>query len=276
MLGLNDRWIARHGLYLGSLPGHQRMATYAYLLDRRVNLVLGYPVTVDIGRPAEPFAGSRAAVRWFVPMLSDLGRLPESARLVEIPISPTRKLLALYLLPSPRVDEALARYRWPAHALNLQPLDRTRRPDSVPILPAGTRVDFATAESDRYVWYGWSGRDFNLRWSTGNQAAIVFGVSELRTSALRVKIGRFLYRGSPEAQRLSVELNGTQISTLTLSTPEPREYVIELPAPLLREENMLGLVVPKGETLAPPDGRQDPPRLGVRLQWMELQTAGRG
>ena len=43
MLGLNDVWVAHHGLAIGSVPGHQRRATATYLLERRVKLVIGHP-----------------------------------------------------------------------------------------------------------------------------------------------------------------------------------------------------------------------------------------
>ena len=46
MGGLNDRWVARHGRIVGSRPGHQRIATLDYLLERGVNLVVGVPLVM--------------------------------------------------------------------------------------------------------------------------------------------------------------------------------------------------------------------------------------
>lgn len=42
-LGLNDAWVARNGILLSNLPGHQRMASLDYLLDRHVDFILGSP-----------------------------------------------------------------------------------------------------------------------------------------------------------------------------------------------------------------------------------------
>ena len=274
MLGLNDRWVAREGLALDARPGHQRMATFAYLLDRRVNLVLAHPITVDIHAPGAAFAASRAALLRFVPMLSDHDRLPEAARVVEIPISATRKLLALYLTRNPRVDAALERHHWRAHALDLREPDRTRPPGPAPALPPGARVDMTTGEGDGYLWYGWSGREFNLRWSTGDTAAIVFGLGRAGASILHVEIGRFLYPGRQGEQRVSVELNGTPVATLTLSGTDPREYAIALPGNLLREENTLTLAVADARTREPLGRRGDPPRLGISVRWLELRPSG--
>jgi hypothetical protein len=46
MLGLNDPWIARHGLPVRTQPGHERTAPLAYLLERGVQLVIAHPVVV--------------------------------------------------------------------------------------------------------------------------------------------------------------------------------------------------------------------------------------
>ena len=49
MYGLNDKWVARNGVVIGKniygfeRPGHVREATFDYLVERGVNLVLGQP-----------------------------------------------------------------------------------------------------------------------------------------------------------------------------------------------------------------------------------------
>lgn len=42
-LGLNDSWIAKNGVMLSSLPGHQRITSFQYLLDQKVDFILGSP-----------------------------------------------------------------------------------------------------------------------------------------------------------------------------------------------------------------------------------------
>jgi arabinofuranosyltransferase len=111
MLGLNDHWIARHGAVVGNRPGHQKKATFRYLLARRVNLVLNHPWLrlAKEGRSTGYSAGeiSRHFVR-----LAPGDRLPPEAAVVEIPISPGRRLAALYLTPSPAVEAAIRAHGW--------------------------------------------------------------------------------------------------------------------------------------------------------------------
>jgi len=107
MLGLNDLWVARHGRHLTSHAGHRRIATLDYLESKGVNLVIGHPVMVSSDSEA-------AAVRlkWLVQGLEPSDRVPESARLVEIPIDRGYRLIALYLVKSERVDSVIARQGW--------------------------------------------------------------------------------------------------------------------------------------------------------------------
>jgi arabinofuranosyltransferase len=47
MFGLNDRRVVRNGVTFNvDLPGHQRIATWDYLMQRRVNLIVGHPQIV--------------------------------------------------------------------------------------------------------------------------------------------------------------------------------------------------------------------------------------
>src|SRR5207344_3415513 len=43
MLGLNDKYIAKYGHYFGRAAGHERIATLAYLQERKVNLIISHP-----------------------------------------------------------------------------------------------------------------------------------------------------------------------------------------------------------------------------------------
>jgi arabinofuranosyltransferase len=106
MLGLNDRWIAREGRIVGFKPGHQKLATFDYLLSRKVNLVLGHPQVI----PADFADRLRYRVedlKDFHVLDADPARLPVGACVVEIPLNPKFSLLALYLTPNPAVDLAI-------------------------------------------------------------------------------------------------------------------------------------------------------------------------
>jgi arabinofuranosyltransferase len=122
MRGLIDPWVARHGIIVSTVPGHQRMAPMSYLIERGVNLVVGHPQVVPRagGLPgAFPLAG-----------LAQLGladatnaTVPEGARVLAIPMSGERWLLVLYLVAHPDIERAIAEQRWAAI-----PLSRAVRP----------------------------------------------------------------------------------------------------------------------------------------------------
>ena len=114
MLGLNDPWVARNGRLLRPRAGHRRAATLEYLVQRRVNLVIGHPTLVDSDSAAaavEPAA--------FIPGFRDTDDIPDSARIVEIPIDCGYRLVALYLTPSARADSVIAARRWRVRPVRL-------------------------------------------------------------------------------------------------------------------------------------------------------------
>ncbi|HEX9698527.1 MAG TPA: hypothetical protein VGD06_03620 [Acidobacteriota bacterium] len=123
MRGLVDPWVARHGIIVSTVPGHQRMAPLAYLVDRGVNLVVGHPQVIARQR------GLPAAYT-----LSSLGQLgladaspatvPLGARILGIPMPGDRLLLVLYLVRDLAVDRAIAEKGWPTVPLvdSVEPL----------------------------------------------------------------------------------------------------------------------------------------------------------
>ena len=107
MLGLDDPWIARHGRYLSSRPGHHRVATLGYLVGRGVNLVIGPPAMVNSDSLARTIELER-----FIWGFGRQDTVPEDARMVEIPIDHGYSLVALYLVRSEHVDSVIARRGW--------------------------------------------------------------------------------------------------------------------------------------------------------------------
>jgi len=116
LCGLNDRWIARYGMVVGDVPGHQRTAPLDYLIERRVNLVIGHPRMVwdslsgpiDLSEvPTRPWiAGAR------------IGRtVPERARAIEIPIERGYRLRVLELTPNATLDRAIEAGHWPVREI---------------------------------------------------------------------------------------------------------------------------------------------------------------
>lgn len=111
MLGLSDRWVARHGDILGSWPGHQRVAPYSYLEQRGVHLIIGHPMLRPASQPratAYPYQYFR---RWALPT-SRSETVPATARVVEMPVADGRYLPMLYVRRHPVVEQQVVRGGW--------------------------------------------------------------------------------------------------------------------------------------------------------------------
>ncbi|MGH7730862.1 MAG: hypothetical protein ACRENJ_06375, partial [Candidatus Eiseniibacteriota bacterium] len=107
MLGPCDRWVARHGLPYTNVPGHRRVASLDYLVRRRVALVIGHPTPAPPGR--RPLCRSDLGGVW---PWGTSGEPPSARSLVEIPVDGGLRILALYLTPHLRVEDAIASRGW--------------------------------------------------------------------------------------------------------------------------------------------------------------------
>ncbi|HMF57655.1 MAG TPA: hypothetical protein VK619_15035, partial [Pyrinomonadaceae bacterium] len=144
MLGLNDRWVARNGSVIGDRPGHQRMASVQYMMDRRVNLVLGaaQPMYRYLNMPT--FGDIPSAFNGFLlPMEAPGEDMPKTSKLIEIPINPELKIAVMYLFPSAVVDEAISREGWRTYPLVVSGADQTTWPENFPYYKPGTRITFS-------------------------------------------------------------------------------------------------------------------------------------
>ena len=99
--GLNDAWIARNGITRSRKPGHGRYATAAYVVERKVNLVLSCLVHARPEGPPRP--ATIPELTAFVSRVSE-ENIPRNACVLEIPVDETRSFSALYLTPHPAVE----------------------------------------------------------------------------------------------------------------------------------------------------------------------------
>jgi arabinofuranosyltransferase len=110
MLGLTDKWVARNGdpipIYY---PGHVRMAPVHYLVDRKVNLVIGEPLVNDVVPGRTSYLLSDLVTLWSV---ADLRQLPDTAKVIEVPLAGNKVWTVLYLTPNDKVDAAIEKNGW--------------------------------------------------------------------------------------------------------------------------------------------------------------------
>jgi hypothetical protein len=153
--------------------------------------------------------------------------------------------------------------------------DETDQPQQFPRAEMGQRIDFRTAASDQYLWYGWSGREACCRWSNAGRASIVFSLEKIGASRWEIRMAPFIVPGKLKEQRVEVQLNGGRLATLDLREAEPQTYSVELPVHLLRERNVVTLDLPDAESPAALKLSEDTRLLGINVQWMQVvQGAG--
>jgi hypothetical protein len=169
-----------------------------------------------------------------------------------------------------RFPERVWDWREPQFLAGLVP---TPLPEAYAVPVGNRRIDFASEESDKLVWYGWSNREQQLRWTEGTEAGIVFKLDHPSTITLRTKLGPFLALGKHDEQRVLVGLNGQLVTTLRLRENRPDEYDFVLPASWLREKNVLTFRLP--DAISPASlniDNPDPRQLGIAVFWMKFQS----
>lgn len=110
-LGLNDTWVARHGTHAPPSyprPGHQRYATYDYLVAKRVTFVIGSPMLIARGALARQ-SEMPSVSRWLDAVLGGWTSPPAGVvEVVAAPVDAEHELLMWYLTPDPDVTARLA------------------------------------------------------------------------------------------------------------------------------------------------------------------------
>lgn len=148
-------------------------------------------------------------------------------------------------------------------------------PVEFPPLAPHARLQFSSEEAEKYLWYGWSGREVFSHWTNSGKAAVVFSVAEptQKQQGIKMKIygGPFIAPGKVNAQRVTVELNDKTIAQWTLTNPEPAEHTIEIPAKLLRERNALVFRLPDAASPRTLGVSEDWRLLGFNVQWIEIE-----
>lgn len=115
MLGLTDPVTARTGEAIEPYyPGHVRMARPEHLVDRDVNLVLGWVRSMDPEPGRTEYRLSELTSMY--PSVNLFG-LPDDASVIEVPQINGEVWLIIYLTPNDRVDEAIERNGWDVYPI---------------------------------------------------------------------------------------------------------------------------------------------------------------
>jgi len=113
-LGLNDRWVARHGTRPAPdyvRPGHQRFATYEYLLERKVTFVIGSPKIIEAHSLKRD--GLTPAVQgWLASLLGASPLTAPALVVVGAPVAGGGQMLMWYLTPDPEVTARIRAAGW--------------------------------------------------------------------------------------------------------------------------------------------------------------------
>ncbi|UZS00146.1 hypothetical protein [Chondrinema litorale] len=112
MLGLNDKWIAINGLPYRRTPGHFKITSLDYLLERKVNIVIGKPIMVNNNfLEIERDKYSLAYLKKILPTI-DIESFSAPQYILEIPISKNYTLVTWYLIKNPVIDNLISQNKW--------------------------------------------------------------------------------------------------------------------------------------------------------------------
>lgn len=140
-------------------------------------------------------------------------------------------------------------------------------PEVVPPLPE--QIDVTRPESDPFFWYGWSPAEPQFRWTEGHDAALVFALARPRDTQLTMRVVGFVVPGQPR-QRVTVTLNTTVVAKFEIADDRTREYTIQLPANVIREQNVLTFNLPDAASPESLGLGKDSRKLGLAMYWLKF------
>jgi hypothetical protein len=144
--------------------------------------------------------------------------------------------------------------------------------DAYAQMPLDQRVDFTSETATRFLWYGWSEAEPQIRWTEDDQAAFVFALDNSSDLTLIIRAAPFVMTGVKESQRVVIKLNGEKMQSLTLNQGTTSDLMVALPRSYLKRENVVVLNFPDAESPAKLGLSDDRRRLGLAVQWIEFRT----
>jgi hypothetical protein len=127
-------------------------------------------------------------------------------------------------------------------------LIRPPLPKDFPRIVEGKQIDLASHDSDKFLWYGWSGPDRESRWTMGNEAAVIFAMDHPAGLLLRIRATPFLVAGRLTKQEVRIKLNGRLVDALILNEAKDYDLSVPLPAAALSQKNILSVTLPNASS----------------------------
>ena len=109
-LGLNDKWVAKNGILYGYMPGHTRYAPIKYLMDSKVDLLI-----LNVEPTGAPITDLE---EYFSQVPQNPLFIPETSKVIEIPLNDKYRLDVLYISKNKSVDRAIKQFRLVTHDIN--------------------------------------------------------------------------------------------------------------------------------------------------------------
>jgi len=140
------------------------------------------------------------------------------------------------------------------------------------VIQEGRRMSFSSHDIDPFLWYGWSGAEPEFRWTDGQEAALVFGLEQIRDLKCKLEAIAFVVEGKVPFQHVSIELNGQQISDPVFDGHGKIEVSFVLPGALLKRRNILTFRIPNAASPASVGVGDDPRLLGLSVTSIEFDS----
>lgn len=137
---------------------------------------------------------------------------------------------------------------------------------SGPVYLTGSRVQFGSEDSNRFLWQGWSIPEGSFRWSESNRSLFLFRPSHAALTQLRMELSCF------DHQHVQLALNGRRFASFECRQGQPRSVMqFELPSQSVREVNALSFHLPDAKSPRSLGESGDTRNLGVAVSWLEMQ-----
>lgn len=138
--------------------------------------------------------------------------------------------------------------------------------------PLSQKLDMTSPVMGQYLWYGWSDAEPEIRWTEARRSALVFALNKPIPLKLVIKAHPFLVSGLIDSQRVTVNLNGIEVQSLTLTSAIASELTITLAEANLKRENIIVFDFRDAQSPESFGLSTDRRLLGLAVHWIEFRT----